>query len=280
MSSSEKLVELFSTIKTDQLFASGPYDELYRVRDLEDDVWYFGRFFFNPVDREKLEGLQKEFEKCKSVRDDRVMPTRKISIEESRLALFWEYRDGTTLDERLRREFGPRKIVKFILATAQSILDLEEQGVRLEYLSFPDILVDIDDMPILLAGTFSHLLSGKGDTTAIVENYQQRIIYRLGAVLLSICFGRHYDELIEAAQLETDVIVLMDRFRDLMGVDPSLMAVIAKCLMPIDSKRYQTVGDMTTDLEEYLKGRAITVDGVDFHQMILSWRERKKERDA
>ena len=278
--STDNLFEQFSMVKADQLFASGPYDALYRVRDLEDDVWYLGRYFVNPVDPAKLNELKLDFEKCRLIQHDRVVPTRKMMMEKDHLAIFWEYREGTTLEERLHREFGPRKIVQFILATANSIQDLNEQQMRMEYLSFSDILIDIDDMPILMAGTFSHHLAGKGDTTAFVEDYQQRLLYRLGAVLLSICFGRHYDELIEAAQLETDVIVLMDRFRDLMGVDPSLMAIIAKCLMPIDSKRYGSVADMKTDLEEYLRGRAVTVEGVDFHQMILSWRERKKERDA
>lgn len=272
------LVDKFPDLKIDQRVVSGVYDDLYRVRDLDEGVWLYGRFFLNTIDLSRLPDIEREFEKSRQFHRENLLGLRKMSVEDNHLAIFWEYRDAVTLEERIQREFGPRKVAELILSALETVTAAREQHIRFEYLTFHDTLIDIQDRPLLMAGTFSHLLTGKGDTTAIVVDYDQRVIKRLGAILLSIGFGKEFNELIEAVQLESDARFLMEQFRDLLNVDPGLMAIIAKCMMPLEDQSYRDLATMEHDLRDYLRGRAITVEGIDFHQLIKSWSMRKQDR--
>ena len=247
------------------------------MRDLENDVWLLGRFYVNPVEAAKLSQVNAEIDRCKNVQHESLVPIVKSATSDDQLAIFWEYRDGVNLDERLRRELGPRKIANLILSIVDAVMQASRQGVRMEYLSFSDIIVDIDDAPLLTAGTFSHELAGKGDSTHAVSNYDQRVINRLGAMLLSICFGRENTELIEAIKLETDITETMFRFNELLSIDPGLMAITAKSLIHDLSNSYSTLDELALDLQQYLKGRSVDLEGIDFHQLIQSWNLRKSE---
>ena len=275
--SSRPLLEKFPSFKPDHLISTGNFDELYRVRDLENDVWLLARFYLNPIDDAALQAVDAEIEKLKQAQHNSIIPIVKRATNERNLAVFWEYRDGVKLDERLKRELGPRKIANLILSIVDAVIDGVEKNIRMEYLSFGDVLVDIEDSPLVTAGTFSHLLDGKGDSTHSVSNYDQRVINRMGAMLLSICFGRENTELIEAIKLETDITETMFRFNELLSIDPGLMAITAKSLIHDLSNSYKKLDELRNDLTQYLKGRSVDLEGIDFHQLIQSWNLRKSE---
>ena len=96
-------------------------------------------------------------------------------------------------------------------------------------------------------------------------------------MLLSICFGRENTELIEAIKLETDITETMFRFNELLSIDPGLMAITAKSLIHDLSNSYSTLDELALDLQQYLKGRSVDLEGIDFHQLIQSWNLRKSE---
>lgn len=273
--SESPVADSFPSIRTYQHLATGNFDELYRVRDLDQDVWRLARIYLNPLAEDRIDEVQQQVESVRAVEHESIIPISRHVVSGNHLAVCWEYRDAEALIDRIRREFNPRRIARMLQSIVDAVAAAQQEGVRCEYLSVHDVLVDIDDQPLLTAGTFSHLLSGKGDTTAGVDDYQRRVLNRIGAMLLSCCFGCENAELIRAVQLQSDVEELMFQFTDLLDIDPGLMAIISKCLMELGRDSYRKLSDLSNDLEKYLCGRSIELGGVDFHRLILSWKMRK-----
>lgn len=265
----------FPNLKRIHCLNSGPFDDLFRVRDMEEQNWTFGRFYSAPIQPQLVTEFEQHVQAVAEFQHPSVIQLFKCVGDGNFRAIIWEYVDGSTFAERMHRELSPRLLAKMMLEITQCLMAGQERNIRFEYLGLNDILIDLEGHPHLFAGAFSHMMEGRNDSTGTVANYDRRALARLGAILLTVSFGRENIELIQAVQLESDIKDLMFRFTDLMDIDPNLMAIIAKCLMSDGIQYYQRLPELEKDLSDYLSGRAVALDGVNFYEMIKRWNLRK-----
>jgi tetratricopeptide (TPR) repeat protein len=281
--------------RIEEFIASGGMGELYKARHSELERWVAIKILGEGIGRSEvaLRRFRREAKSASRLEHPHICRVYDFGEDGDRVFLVLEYLEGETLAERIARgALGPEKILEYGAEIAEALdhahshglvhRDLKPDNVMLtksgtKILDFgiakrsgppdpglgPDAGGTTRDTRTLtregaMLGTLPYMAPeqvGGGDADARTD------IYALGVILYELIAGRPPAEGPSPAALA--VAILRDAPEDLQAVAPSTSAslarVVHRCLEKNPRDRWQTAGDLASELRALIGVAAVPV---------------------
>src|SRR5262249_29104761 len=244
-----------------------------------------------------LQRFRREAQAVGSLDHPNILPIYEVSESEDGLPFFsMKFAEKGSLHENLaafRNE--PRKCVQLIAKVARAVEYAHSRGVLHRDIKPGNILLNDRGEPLVSDFGLAKLLDGNNDLTrslttfgtagfiapeqasdAAVDLTPAADVYSLGAVLFNLLAGRppflgsNPVAVIRKAS-ETQAPKLRSLARSL---DRDLETICARCLEQDAKARYQSAGDLASDLERWLEHRPIAARPVGAPARIWRWSRR------
>jgi len=246
---------------------------------------------------ETLTRFRREAEAVASLDHPNILPIYEVSVSEDGLPFFsMKFATGGSLDHAestLRTE--PRKCVQLLAKVARAVEYAHSRGILHRDLKPGNILLDSRDEPLVSDFGLAKWLDANKDLTKSLTTFgtpgyiapeqaegapadltPAADVYSLGAILFNLLTGRppflgpHALSVIKQAS-ETPA----PKLRSLTPLhDRDLETICARCLERDPKARYQSAGDLATDLERWLDGRSIIARPILAPALIWRWSRR------
>src|SRR6266571_1201059 len=246
---------------------------------------------------ETLMRFRREADAAASLDHPNILPIYEVSESEDGLPFFsMKFAPGGSLHDAgssLRNE--PRKCVQLMAKVARAIEYAHGRGILHRDLKPGNILLDGRGEPLVSDFGLAKWLSANKDLTKSLTTFgtpgyiapeqaegkaadltPAADVYSLGAILFDLLTGRppfigeHALSVIRQAS-ETPA----PKLRSLVpSLDRDLETICARCLERDPKARYQSAGDLATDLERWLDGRPIVARPVSVPTRLGRWSRR------
>jgi serine/threonine protein kinase len=246
-----------------------------------------------------LQRFRREAQAVASLDHPNILPIYEVTESEDGLPFFsMKFAEKGSLQENaasLRDE--PRKCVQLMAKVAHAVEYAHSRGVLHRDLKPGNILLNDRGEPLVSDFGLAKLLDGNNDLTrslttfgtagfiapeqaghAAVDFTPAADVYSLGGVLFNLLAGRppflgsNPVSVIRQAS-ETEAPKLRSLSRD-GGIDRDLETICARCLERDPKARYQSAGELASDLERWLDGRPIVARPVSPPARIWRWSRR------
>jgi serine/threonine protein kinase len=246
---------------------------------------------------EALERFRREAQAVASLDHPNILPIYEVSESEDGLPFFsMKFAENGSLQENapsLRN--APRTCVQLMAKVARAVEYAHSRGVLHRDIKPGNILLNDRSEPLVSDFGLAKLLDGNNDLTrslttfgtagfiapeqaghAAVDFTPVADVYSLGAVLFNVLAGRPpflgpnpVSVIRQASETQAP------KLRSLApSLDRDLETICARCLERDPKARYQSAGDLATDLERWLDGRPIVARPVSPPARIWRWSQR------
>src|SRR5438034_4260682 len=244
-----------------------------------------------------LQRFRREAQAVASLDHPNILPIYEVSESEDGLPFFsMKFADKGSLQENaasLRDE--PRKCVQLMAKVAHAVEYAHSRGVLHRDIKPGNILINDRGEPLVSDFGLAKLLDGNNDLTRSLTTFgtagfiapeqangaaadftPAADVYSLGAVLFNVLAGRPpflgfnpVSVIRQASETQAP------KLRSLApSLDRDLETICARCLERDPKARYQSAGDLATDLERWLAGRPIVARPVSAPARIWRWSRR------
>lgn len=247
--------------------------------------------------RETLMRFRREAEAAASLDHPNILPIYEVSESEDSLPFFsMKFATGGSLQaaaSSLRNE--PRTCVELMAKVARAVQYAHGRGVLHRDLKPGNILLDDRGEPLVSDFGLAKWLDANRDATKSLTTFgtagyiapeqaegraadltQAADVYSLGAILFDLLTGRPpflgespLSVIRQASETPAPKLRLLTGSRD-----RDLETICARCLERDPKARYQSAGDLATDLERWLTGRPILARPVSVPTRIWRWSRR------
>ena len=248
---------------------------------------------------ETLMRFRREADAVASLDHPNILPIYEVSESEDGLPFFsMKFATGGSLDHAapsLRKE--PRKCVELMAKVARAVEYAHGKGVLHRDLKPGNILLDDRGEPLVSDFGLAKWLNTNTDLTKSLTTFgtagyiapeqaegvaadltPAADVYSLGAILFELLTGRTPflgdNPLSVIRQTSEKPAPKLRLLSSGGGIDRDLETICARCLERDPKARYQSAGDLATDLERWLKGLPIVARPVSAPARIWRWSRR------
>src|SRR5438093_9761240 len=252
---------------------------------------------YHPDSRETLKRFRREADAAASLDHPNILPIYEVSESEDGLPFFsMKFATGGSLQRvapALRAEL--RKCVQLMVKVARAVEYAHDQGILHRDLKPGNVLLDGRGEPLVSDFGLAKFLDANKDITKSLTTFgtpgyiapeqaegaaanltPAADVYSLGAILFDVLAGRPpfvgsnaLSVIRQAAEKPAP------KLRSLAhSLDRDLETICARCLERDPKARYQSAGDLATDLERWLDGRPIVARPVSAPTRIWRWSRR------